>query len=706
MKTPPLRHGVLHGACLMALVALASPAQAQTSTTGSQPAAETTLPEVQVRARRDAQALPPTAAGGLTATGARLGILGNTNTMDTPLSVNAYTKEMIQDFQARTVGDVLQGDPSVWQSTNEGHMFEQFLIRGLTVLGSDAAYNGLYGIAPSGHIPTEFIERVEVLRGPNALLGGVPPSGAVGGMINMVPKRAGAKPITDVTVGYSSKSYAQTHVDIGRRFGDEQRLGVRVNGVYGNGETGVAEQKKGRRFGAIGIDYEGDRYSLSFDAYNSRETIRNGSPAMYSFARLGHLLPPPDGDTNLFKGTHGEYRNHGYMLRGEYRFNDAWTAYAAAGASKADGRGLMFGTRTIVLNDAGNAQGFVYNVTTFADNKTFETGVEGNFRTGSISHRVNVALNYLAHKEGTSNRAITGYAQNIYDPVAPVFPDAPAYPPTTVDDVFTSLALADTLGFLDDTVLLTAGVRIQQIKQKISDYDESRVSPSLGVVYKPWGNDISLYANYMEGLSAGEVVGPGFANENNRFKPLTTKQLEVGTKIKVAGSMHSLALFQIQRPQVITDQATNTRVDGGKQRIRGAEWTVSGNVVPSVSMFGGVSIFDAKQVDRGLEVFSVPDWIARVGAQWNTPLAGVSLNGRFIYTGRQWLDSANTLRLPAWNRFDIGAGYRTRIINTPVAFNAAIENVTDKKYWYGPFNDGFAMQGMPRTLRLSATVSF
>ena len=705
MKKPPLRPTAAHAACLLALVALTAPVKAQTPSNNAA-TADTTLPEVQVRARRDAQALTPTAPGGLAGTGARLGILGNTETMDTPMTVNTYTHEMIQSFQARTVGDVLQSDSSVWQTTNEGHMFEHFMIRGLAVAGNDAAFNGLYGIAPSGHISTEFIERVEVLRGPNALIAGVPPTGAVGGMINLVPKRAGAKPITDLTVSYSSKAYGQAHLDVARRFGEEKRLGVRFNGTYGSGETGVAEQDKGRRFGALAVDYEGDRFSLALDAYTSREKIEDGSPAMYSFNRLGHLLPPPDGDTNLFEGTHGTYKNHGYALRGEYRFNDDWTGYAAAGYSKADGRGLMFGTRTIVLNDAGDSQGFVYNVTTLSENKTFETGVEGNFVTGPVKHRLNAAISVLSHTEGTANTARTGYAQNIYNPIAPDFPAAPADPKNTVDDRMTSLALADTLGLFDDSVLLTLGARLQQIKQKLADYDESRLSPAVGIVYKPWGDQLSLFANYMEGLSPGETVGVGFANQGERFKPLNTKQVEAGVKFKVGVSSHSVSVFQTRQPQIIEDEEANRMVDGGKVRIRGAEWSMFGTVVPKVSLFGGLSIFDARQLDAGLDVYGVPDWIARMGAQWDTPLEGLSINGRLIYTGKQWLNSTNTLELPSWHRFDIGGRYRTRLANTPVTFHAAIENLTDRKYWSGPFADGFAMQGMPRTFRLSATVSF
>src|SRR3546814_11225960 len=79
-------------------------------------------------------------------------------------------------------------------------------------------------------------------------------------------------------------------------------------------------------------------------------------------------------------------------------------------------------------------------------------------------------------------------------------------------------------------VLLTLGARLQRVKQKLQDYDESKLSPSIGVVVKPWGENTSLFANYMEGLSPGETVPTGYDNEGETFKPLTSKQTEVGFK--------------------------------------------------------------------------------------------------------------------------------------------------------------------------------
>ena len=693
---------------VLALVASAGPVLAQTAVqapAAADTASEVSLPTVHVKGQADASALPAEAPGGQAARGARLGILGNTRILDAPVSVNAYTRQLMDEQQASTLADVLQSDPAVRFTTNSGHMLENFTIRGLDVPAMDIATNGLYGIAPANHVPVEALERVEVLRGPSALFSGMPPSSSVGGTVNLVNKRAGAQPVTELTTSFSSHSYGQVHADVGRRFGPEQRLGLRVNGVYGSGETGAVDEQKKRQMGAVALDWQGDRARFWVDAYSGRDTIDNGSPAMFNFAQgIGKLLAPPRGDVNLFRGTHGEYKNNGAMARAEVDLNDQWMGYAALGGSEGEGDGLMFGTRTIVTGLDGTSRGFVYNVATKSRRLSVDTGVVGKFSTGAVNHRLQLAYNLMRFKEATSNVANTNYAQNMYDPVTPVFPSAPTSNRYNVDNVMQSLVVADTLSMLDERLLLTLGARLQKVNQQIAHYDVQRVTPSLGIVVKPWGEQVSLFANYMEGLQPGQTVGVGYANQGETFKPQQTKQMEAGVKLEHSGLTHTFSLYQIERPTIIANG--NRMEEGGKQKLKGVEWNAFGTVLPTLALLGGVSRAQARQENTGLGSFGVPDWTANLGLNWTTPVPGLALGGRVVYTGKQWSDSGNKVRVPSWHRFDLNARYATQVGRTPVRFNAAIENVANKRYWSGIFSDGFVMPSAPRTYRVSATVAF
>jgi len=230
--------------------------------------------------------LPPAYAGGEVARGARLGMLGNRDFMDTPFNVTSYTSALIENQQARTLQQVLENDPSVRMATSAGHIRENFRIRGFPVLGSELALNGLYGLAPDGHVPTEFLERVEVLKGPGALLNGMAPFGAVGGSINLVTKHAGDAPITSVSSDYTSNTQFGTHIDVGRRVGDHNQFGIRYNGVFRKGETALDDQWKVRGLNALALDYREERVRLSIDAYHSQEIFKNGSAFFASFSGI------------------------------------------------------------------------------------------------------------------------------------------------------------------------------------------------------------------------------------------------------------------------------------------------------------------------------------------------------------------------------------------------------------------------------------
>ena len=97
-----------------------------------------------------------------------LGSLGEKSTIDTPFSVTTYTDKLIQDQQASSVSEVLRNDPSIRETTNAGHLNENVQIRGFAVGFEDYNLNGLFGMAPTGRIPTDILDSVTLLKGPNA----------------------------------------------------------------------------------------------------------------------------------------------------------------------------------------------------------------------------------------------------------------------------------------------------------------------------------------------------------------------------------------------------------------------------------------------------------------------------------------------------------------------------------------------------------
>ena len=700
-------------ACAWTLLAGAGAAMAQA------PAVPVVLKEVTVNAAAETpESLPAAAPGGKVAKGARLGLLGNVGVMDTPFNMTGYTADGIADQQAQTVGAVLKNDPSVRTTTNEGHIVENFIIRGFSVGASSMAINGVYGLAPEQNTPTEIFERVEVLKGPGAMMMGMPPAGDVGGAINLVPKRAGKAPLTRVTTTYSSQSNLGVHADVARRFGEDQRLGVRVNGVLSGGETWLNRQTKAREIGHLALDYQGDGWNIEADAYSLKNKVRKGSPMQPILTGWTTVPKAPDGSTNFFygEGVYSNTQTQGLIVRGQARINAGWTAFASAGKAQHAYDGFIFGTRPVwspAHAATGNATGTAYNSWGEADSTTAELGLRGQFSTGAVAHKIALAANVMNYEGGSRANGMAPIRSNIYHPTPITMPPGAAASTFKqhTDDVMTALSVVDTLAFADDKLQLTLGLRAQQVHQKLSQYKESAVTPLVGVVAKPWGENISLYGNYVEGLSAGTTVKAPYTNEGETFKPYKSKQMELGVKWVTGSLTQTVSLFQISKPALI--EANNRQVLDGEQRNRGVEWNLFGQLTPSLSLLGGAAYTEADQtkthkgVNQGRAQFGVPKLTLNLGADWAIPgVQGLSVNGRVNHTGAQWLTGDNSVKLPAWTTVDVGARYATRFGAQPVVLRATVTNLANRAYFDSLWGAGRVNVGAPRAVRLSATFDF
>jgi iron complex outermembrane receptor protein len=684
--------------------------------------------------------LPPAYAGGEVARGARLGMLGNRDFMDTPFNVTSYTSALIENQQARTLQQVLENDPSVRMATSAGHIRENFRIRGFPVLGSELALNGLYGLAPDGHVPTEFLERVEVLKGPGALLNGMAPFGAVGGSINLVTKHAGDAPITSVSSDYTSNTQFGTHIDVGRRVGDHNQFGIRYNGVFRKGETALDDQWKVRGLNALALDYREERVRLSIDAYHSQEIFKNGSAFFASFSGIG-VAAAPHASTNLFLGTNARFENKAIEARGELDVAENVTVFAGIGFLDSRNFGFTNGTQAPSVNLLGNFTGpRIVNLRGYTNTLSTQGGLRGVFDMGPLRHQFVVSAAALKFSQSSEFGFSGSYRSNIYIPVVPpLAPPPPVVPNTafnpsrpyfvtdprkTGDTYLASLAFADTISAFDERIQFIGGLRSQRVMTKsytantgleTNSYDSHRLSPAFALIVKPFDNRLSLYANYIEGLTQGlRVTNPLATNFNESFPPFVSKQVETGAKLDLGILANTLSFYEITQPTLATVTTGGlVSYKPVRQRNQGIEWNVFGEPVPGVRVLGGVSYMigvitqSADGRTTGKNAFGIPRWQVNMYGEWDLPyLVGVTAEGRVVYTSALYVDSLNWYRIPEWARFDAGVRYATTVYGTNMTLRANVNNLFDHSYWSGAFNDGFATLDAPRTVLLSATFNF
>lgn len=675
--------------------------------------------------------VPPPYAGGQVATGGQLGLLGNRGVMDTPFNQTSYTAKKVQDQQAKTVMDAMVDDPSVrvlLPGSTPGS--DAVSIRGFLVDTLDTAYGGLFGISPHYSIMAELAERVEILKGPNAMLNGMMPRGGIGGTVNIVPKRAPDEPLTQVTANYLSGAQFGGHVDVARRIGPEKQFGVRLNGVFRAGQTDVQWNSDERALTVLGLDFRGERVRFSADlGYQYRYAggvlgflgLANGVPLPWA----PNARSNPAGQPWSFS----EHKDFFGTFRGELDLTEGVTAYVALGAHDWRMNNLIaFGVD--ITDGSGAATGFAPNSQSYWRLfRTAEAGLRALVDTGPIGHELAfTATDYVQVAGSVSVQEGANFATNIFSPTIIARPSANT-PISNLNSMLelSSLAIADTLSAAEKRIQLTLGARLQRVISanydptsgvQTSSYDQSVVSPSVSLVFKPWQN-VSVYGNWIQGLQPGFTVGPGFANAGEVFPPFRSTQYEAGMKVDWGKLTTTVSAFQISQPTTIstTGPSLPSLTLAGEQRNQGLELNVFGEPREGVRLLGGAMFLSPVMTktqggltDGWIAPFS-PTFQFNLAGEWDLPyVRGLTLNGRVIYTGSQYVDLTYPRRsLPGWTRFDLGARYA---FENPGAkgkllvarFN--VENVLDANYWAGGSSVSSLYLGAPRTFRLSLTADF
>lgn len=671
--------------------------------------------------------LTPTYAGGQIATGSRVGMLGNKDFMETPFSTKAYTREAIESTQSGNLLRVISdSDPSVSTTGSDYDLsnYASVHIRGFNTAGlEDLGINGLYGLASYGNRSLgDFSERVEIFKGPSALLNGMMPSGSVAGTVNTVTKRASDEDLNRVGIGYESDSIYSGKVDFGRRFGADNQWGVRINATKRKGETAVKDKKLDNEAVGLGLDYRSPNLRVGFDWIHNEENTDGVSAQITS--RLASVPAPPTHDKLIAGEPWSVYNTRGdlFMLKGEYDLSDDTTIWASVGRNDRKMTANVMNWR--LLNTDGDfARDSVLVWNSKFENIAADLGGQTKFVTGPIKHQLSFNANASERTvyQARANYPVAGLPSgNIYDPTYVSKPNVNYSPdiPKSNENTLQSLGVADTLSMLDDRLQLTVGVRQQRVKQKTFDpvtgqvnsgmYDERATTPAFAALFK-LTDQVSIYGNYIEGLSAGAQAPATAANAGDMFAPYKSKQKEIGLKFDAGSLATTVALFEITRPSAITN-ADNVYSFDGEQRNRGIEWEVFGEPVKGLRLIGGLSWKQAKltQTQGGLydgyDAPEVPRFEAKLGVAYDVPqINGLTLTANAIHTGKQYLDQANSQSIPSWRRYDLGFAYATKIASTPVTFRGTVYNVANSHYWYGALWRGVSQ---PRTFNLSASFEF
>ena len=673
--------------------------------------------------------------GNMTAETASLGALGGANVLEAPVNVTSYTEETLKKSFVSTRGflNAATNNPSVMVGGASTDNNVELQIRGISFNTHDILLDGVPGMIMMQNQPTNYIGRMEIIAGPNAVVSGIGLQQSASGFVNFVPKKAEKQPNLDITTAYSSSHYFTHGIDWGQRFGKNQEYGVRINAeTYSGSTTMTGEDLRGRDL-YINLDHEGAKSKTSF-LYGYDTSTHHGMPEVLRISNANwgtnvtHL--PSAGSVVKNFMPHWALLSHThrvYLLQHEQKLGSHLSAYMKAGLMQRDWPGYIT-SKPWLQSDAGDYTLSIDGSSTMGktSRRVFMTGVKYDFTSGILDHTLTLGYDYLSqHSQSNyapgSTSSMTGniYQGLITDPGAPFAPEGQWYVGSKTN--FRSIVLTDSIATKDGRLKLVAGVRHQNIHTRslsrttgaeTRSYDKSANTPTFAALYK-LSPRTAIYANYAESLSTVTVPNT-VVNKDDVMPPIKTKQYEIGAKWDMGSWASTLSLFRINQPTAIVN-ASNYYVMDGLTRSQGIEWNVYGRVAPRLNLMGGFMILNAEYertqggLRDGNQVFGTPHFNATLALDWETKAKGLNVYGRLHHFGSSYADGLNRIEVPAWTRVDLGTQYKTEVLGYPTTLNFMVYNVFNKMYWSTTtvrWSEGGLMLNPGRTYMLSATISF
>ena len=657
------------------------------------------------------------AVDGYVAGATRSGTRTDTPLRDVPQAIAVVTQEQMQDLSVQSLGGAIRYVPGVQVHQGEGNR-DQVVLRG----NSSSADFYLDGARDDVQYFRDLYntDRVEVLKGPNAMAFG---RGGSGGVVNRVSKEADGSRIREATLQGGSFDNKRGSFDVGDTVMD--RVAVRLNGVYENSDT-FRDYGNIERYGIAPTvtikPNESTKLRFGYEYLSDYRTADRGIPSFNGRpvdVRPEQYFGNPnlswsDAEVNSVCGLIEHETSSGIAIRNYTRYSVYDKKYQNVYPGSAVGAA---GTLTLSA----------YNNAIQRTNVTNQTDITGTVPTAFGTHKLLAGIE-LARQESDAFRN-TGFFNNTSTSITVPVGGSVNFTPVTFRQSATDANSNSTVGIgavyaqdqyeINRWISVIGGARFDSFDLDYLDKrtntnlsrDDNMVSPRLGLVTKPW-EPLSLYASYSKTYlpSAGDQFAT-LTTATQALKPEEIENYEIGAKWDVRPDLSFTgAIYRLDRQNTrATDPTDPTRfVPTGASRTTGVELTVTGRITPRWQVIGGYAYQDAEIVKTtsaaraGAKVALVPE---HTFALWNrydiTEMWGAGVG--VIHQSDQFAAVDNTVTLPSFTRID-GAVFFTLSPMWKAQMN--VENIFGEKYCPTVDGNNNISPGSPRAFRASVTAKF
>jgi iron complex outermembrane recepter protein len=668
--------------------------------------------------------LPPVQAIGLI--GKEAGYMGDvsggptrtlSDPLDVPQSVGIVTQDLLQSQQLQTVADAVQNVAGVLYY-DSGSGLPIFEIRGFQTGNgmTDGLPNSISGV---GEFPPLIgVERVEVLKGPQAILGDTSDSNDFGGLVNVVLKKPQSDPVHVLTFSIGQYGEKQVGLDLAGALNDSKTLSYRliVNGdVSDHTPQGMRGQRERYIAPSIGWTTENTTFVAGFSWMMDRlpipdhvvllnETVSSASPP-------GILLDNPDDHTEI------DTRRLYYLF--EHRFNDVWTFRSRAQYVRESANEQDWQLDAIQPNGdtTAAAEDYWYRDAYYA----LQNDVVAAFGHGWMQHAVTFGFDYSrVQVGGIADVLSNGAPYNIFTggalppPASVLSPSDYAqsyqsgYPWSTESGFF----IQDQISLGTQLQLLMAWRRsayeLQTSYPDGAPWNQDKVQwvPNFGIVYKLEPN-ISLYANTTSGFQPNTFLG-----KDGRPLPVAlSRQVELGSKFDL---FDNRARLTVAAYRIMLDHSYDIAafepfyvVPGPGQTNKGIEVEFNGQVTRGFEISSSYTNALIANHDGTLAT-GVPRQLFSLWGSYsfqNAPLQGWGVAAGVLARSHSLgltYDQVNYIPIPGQASVAANVSYRTQRWSVTLG----VKNLLDRNLYGTYFDETFVPLHNRRTYLLSGAVAF
>ena len=672
-----------------------------------------------------------TPADSLVVTGVRQAYRGEFAEKEIPQSIAMISQQVLQDNNILRLTDALDLNAGVARQNNFGGLWDAYAVRGFAGdenLPSGYLVNGFNGGRGfGGSRDVSGIERIEVLKGPNAALFG---RGEPGGTVNIVTKQA----LFGTTQGNVSASYGSFNAfrgdaDLNLAAGDA--IAVRLIGFYENADS-FRDTIESERYGfmpTVGVKLgEATRLTYNLELTRQKVPFDRGIVAiggkLDAIPRSRFLGEPGDGPI--------EADVTGHQLQLQHDFSDAWSLLVGGSYRQTSLEGFsteaeLVASRQKLFVDGRSLSRQRRFRDYDADHYVLRAELSGDFELEGLRHRFLFGADFdqfensqffLRFRPPAVSGNPTDLAANIIDVTAPVygrFPLPTPAPQTNRLDVQKAYGI-----YLQDQITLSPQVQIRlggrfdrfslSSLNRTSNLEQRRTaerfSPQVGLVWTP-SDAVALFATYGEGFRSNI----GATASGAIFDPETSRSFEAGAKFGLMDNAltGTVAYFVLNKRNVLAADPNNPgfSLPIGKARSQGVEFDLNGTLPGDIDVLLSYAFVDAEArsdvrelnfnlaVRVGDRLINVPRHSLNVQASRKFSVAGTELRlGAGVqHVGERLGETGTTFELPAYTLTRLFANWRP---TEAIEVFGQVSNLFNETYYTNSFASLWVQPGSPR----------